>query len=226
MIQSDIQSLEPDARVQLYIIDLNPIGPAIVYRYYPGVDANYGVITYQGLPYNPWPISIEGIEKQGTGPQNRPTLTVSNVTKAISIAIAPYQDIVGAKITRITTLAKYLDNGSSPDPAAFHTEVYYIDRKRGENKTNVQFELSTPLDFLNKKLPGRVIIGSTCPWVYKSSECSWPGTDPAKYFNSNGDAVGSQSEDNCGHRLSDCKKRFGDYAELPFGGFPSAGRSG
>jgi hypothetical protein len=29
--------------------------------------------------------------------------------------------------------------------------------------------------------------------------------------------------DVCGKRISSCKKRFGDYADLPFGSFPSAG---
>ena len=30
-------------------------------------------------------------------------------------------------------------------------------------------------------------------------------------------------QDVCGKRISSCKKRFGDYAELPFGSFPSVG---
>jgi len=30
-------------------------------------------------------------------------------------------------------------------------------------------------------------------------------------------------EDVCGKRITSCKKRFGEYAELPFGSFPSVG---
>jgi len=30
-------------------------------------------------------------------------------------------------------------------------------------------------------------------------------------------------EDVCGKRIASCKKRFGEYAELPFGSFPSGG---
>ncbi len=43
------------------------------------------------------------------------------------------------------------------------------------------------------------------------------------YLDANDQVVGSSSLDICGKRLSSCKARFGQNAELPFGGFPAAG---
>lgn len=223
-IKADIQSLEADATVDLYILDLNPMGEATIYRYYPGVDANYGDLVYQGFTYSPWPITVEGMEKLGTGPQNRPTLTISNVTGYVTSISDPRQDLIKTKVSRIRTLAKYLDGQPTADPLAYATEIYYIDRKKAENKEIVQFELATAMDFLNKQLPGRIMIANTCPWEYKGTSCGWPGTDSNKWYDRTGTTVVTSPEDVCGKRLSDCKIRFGDGAELPYGGFPTLGR--
>jgi len=42
-------------------------------------------------------------------------------------------------------------------------------------------------------------------------------------YSTNDAVVFSTGSDVCGKRLSSCKARFGQYAELPFGGFPAAG---
>lgn len=223
-IESEIQSLEPDAKVDLYVFDFNPIGEATVYRYYSGVDVNYGDIAYQGFTYTPWPLVIEGLEKQGTGPQNRPTLTLSNVTGYMTGLSEAKQDLIGIKVMRIRTLAKYLDGAPGADPSAYGTEVYYVDRKKAESKIVIQFELASAIDFMNKQLPGRLMIANTCPWGYTGTECSWPGTDSNKWYDRNGDQVFTQVEDVCGKRLVDCELRFGEAAELPYGGFPALGR--
>ena len=43
-------------------------------------------------------------------------------------------------------------------------------------------------------------------------------------FDINGNPVSDPALDRCGGRVSDCKKRFGEYAVINFGGFPSADR--
>lgn len=42
-------------------------------------------------------------------------------------------------------------------------------------------------------------------------------------YSTNDAVVFSTGSDVCGKRLSSCKARFGQFAELPFGGFPAAG---
>ena len=223
-LKQDIQKLEPGQLIDLFILDLTPIGQQVVYYFYAGVDANYGPLQFDTKTYQPWPLVVEGINKTGTGPLPRPLFTISNVTGFVSSILPLYEDLAGAHVTRVRTFAKYLDNGPSPDPNAKVIERYIIEQKKVENKEVVQFELASGLDIENRKLPGRVLVANTCTWIYKSAECSWPGTDPSKWFDADGNPVTDQNLDSCGKRLSDCKLRFGNSAELPFGGAPGMGK--
>jgi lambda family phage minor tail protein L len=64
------------------------------------------------------------------------------------------------------------------------------------------------------------VIANICQWQYRSAECSYTGSS---YWNAADQVVGTLAADRCGKRLSSCKLRFGDTAELPFGSFPGAG---
>ena len=70
-------------------------------------------------------------------------------------------------------------------------------------------------------IPKRQLVANICQWAYRSSECSYSGSN---YFDINDNSVSTLAADRCGKRLSSCKKRFGENGELPFGSFPSAGR--
>ena len=224
MIRQEIQSLEPDAAVDLFILDLNPMGVPSAFRFYAGKDTNYGDLVYQGQTYTAKGIEVTGYEKKGTGPQTRPILSIGNASGYMSGFVAPYNDLIGASLTRLRTFAKYLDAGANPDTSAFTTELHYIERKKLENKEVIQFELATPMDFMDKQLPGRMLVANTCAWIYKSGECSWPGTNPALYFERDGTPTVDPQQDDCGKRLGDCEARFGAGQELPYGGVPTVGR--
>jgi lambda family phage minor tail protein L len=185
-------------------------------------------VVWQGNAFEAFPIEVEGFELNGNGQVPRPRLRVANVTGTITALVLTYQDLVGAKITRKRTLAKYLDavnfEGSvnpTADPSAeFADDVYYVDRKSRETRDVVEFELAASFDLEGVSLPRRQIVQNVCPWRYRGSECGYTGT---VYFDANDQLVGSSSLDVCGKRLSSCKARFGQNAELPFGGFPAAG---
>ena len=180
------------------------------------------------LEVEAFPIEVEGFELNGNGQVPRPRLRVANVTGTITALVLTYQDLVGAKITRKRTLAKYLDAvnfeggvNSTADPSAeFADDVYYVDRKSRETRDVVEFELAASFDLEGVSLPRRQIVQNVCPWRYRGSECGYTGT---VYLDTNDQLVGSSSLDVCGKRLSSCKARFGQNAELPFGGFPAAG---
>ena len=162
-------------------------------------------------------------------------------------------DLGGAEVRRIRTLAKYLDsdnfgftgpgvtqannslvtqggNGinfnvvqvnATADPnARFPDERWFVDRKASETRDSVTFELASKFDLAGQKIPKRQIIANICQWKYRSSECSYTGSN---YFDVNGNTVSTLAEDVCGKRVASCKLRFGDTAELPFGSFPGAG---
>ena len=101
----------------------------------------------------------------------RPTLTVSNALGTItSILLTVNQtttgnDLTGATVTRIRTLAKFLDAVNfaggvnpygTPDPnAEFPQEIYSIDRKASETRDAVSFELAAPIDLAGVRAPKR-----------------------------------------------------------------------
>ena len=130
-------------------------------------------------------------------------------------------DLGGAEVRRIRTLKKYLDGESAADPnAQFPQERWFIDRKSSETRDSVTFELASKFDLAGQMIPKRQVIANICQWRYRSSECSYTGSN---YFDVNGNPVGTLTQDVCGKRVASCKLRFGDTAELPFGSFPGAG---
>ncbi len=226
-IHAEIQKLAPSAVIELFVLDLSLFGQGMVY-FHAGTNALQQRVVWQGKAYDAFPIQVDGFEFNGNGQIPRPKLKVANVTGAITALVLTYQDLVGAKITRTRTLAKYLDavnfsGGVNPtaDPSAeFADDIYYIDRKSRETRDVIEFELAASFDLEGVNLPRRQIVQNVCPWRYRSSECGYTGTH---YFDANDQRVNASSQDICGKRLSSCQVRFGQTSELPFGGFPAAG---
>jgi len=227
MIKTDIQKLAPGAIVELFDLDLTPFGGEVL-RFHAGTNGLIQNVTWQGSVYTAFPVQATGFEFNGQGQAARPRLVVANVVGAITALVLQYQDIVGAKVTRRRTLAKYLDavnfpGGTNPsaDPTAeFPVDVFYVDRKSAETNEVVEFELAPAMDLTGVMLPRRQIVQNICPWRYRGAECGYTGT---AFFNTNDQPVATLAQDVCGKRLSSCKLRFGQFGELPYGGFPAAG---
>ncbi len=224
-LKGQMHKLSPGARVSLFILDLNSIGVAEVHRFYPGQDTDGTPLEYLGDTYLPWYVDINNIKKSGSGPSPRPRAIVGNYQGFVTELCLQYQGLVGAKITRRRTIAQYVLS----DTAEYHDDVYFIERPVEDLDATVEFELSSPLDFLDKQLPGLICVSVGCPHVYKStaggSGCSWPGTDPAKWFDANDNQVFNAELDVCSHTLAGCKARFGANEPLDYGANPGLGRS-
>lgn len=226
-IAADIAALSPTALVELFELDLTPFGGDVV-RFHGGKNSLVGNIVFDGNTYSAYPIEANGFELNGRGKLPRPTLRVANVTGEITGLVLDYQDLLGAKLTRIRTLAKYLDavnfpggvNATADPDQRLPDEIWYIDRKSQENKVVVEFELTASFDVVGVQLPRRQIIQNVCPWEYRGTECGYAGTD---YFNTADQPVALADLDKCGKRLTSCRLRFGQAAALPYGGFPAAG---
>jgi len=224
-LAAETHKLNPSAKMDLFTVDLNSIGVAETYNFYPGTDTDSAPIVYQGVTYTPWYIKVTGIDHRGTGASVRPEAEIGNALHLITDLCRQYQDMVGAQVRRRRTLASYV----IADIAQYQDEYYLIERRSKETLETVTFELASPMDFLDKQLPGMVALASGCPHRYKSVEngsgCSWPGTNAALWFDKQGTPVGSIGLDNCGKRLSDCKLRFGANNPVDYGGNPGLGRS-
>lgn len=138
---------------------------------------------YTVRTYTPLPLEISGVEYSADGSQNRPTLTVANVTATFDDEIGLYsnEDLIGCPITKRTTLKKYLygqPSDSSP-PIEFPIQKYIIDRISGENNVVLTFELASPFDLSGISIPNRSILGKYCSWQYQGDElysrggCIW-----------------------------------------------------
>jgi len=112
-ISSDVATLDPGAIVTLFEMDLStgtaPDSTDIL-RWHSGTNEQLQEVVWQGNQYVPFPVQAEGFEYSGKGAIPRPTLTIANITSAISALISSYDDLVGAKVSRKRTFAKYLDS--------------------------------------------------------------------------------------------------------------------
>ena len=229
-IYADLSALAPDAIIELFELhyDNTLHGSTDILRWHAGSNADVtGNITWNSNDYARLPVQAEGFEYTNGGTLPRPTLSVANLDGAVTALLlgvnltTPGNDLTGAKVKRIRTLKKFLDGESAADPyATFPVEEWFIDRKATESRDVVSFELASKFDLSNKQLPNRQVVANICQWQYRSSECSYTGSN---YFDVNNNSVGSLAQDACGKRLSSCKKRFGENGELPFGSFPGAG---
>ena len=226
----ELAKLNPSAIIELFEVHLDNTlhGSTDVYRFHAGANADVdGNVVFNGNTYTRIPVKADGFEMTNTGTLPRPTLTISNLDGTMTTllllvnATTAGNDLGGAEVRRIRTLKKFLDGEAAADPnAKFPDERWFIDRKANESRDSVTFELASKFDLAGQKLPKRQIVANVCQWVYRSSECSYTGSN---YFDVNGNTVSTLAADVCGKRVESCKLRFGNTAELPFGSFPGAG---
>ena len=175
-VYADLSGLAVNAIIELFELHyddalhgLDSNNQSVVVRFHAGSNADItGDILWAGQTYSRVPVKAEGFEYTNTGTLPRPTLTVANLSGVVTDMlinkdtgvnrVTPNNDLIGAKVRRIRTLKKFLDNESSADPyATFPVEEWFIDRKSLENRDVVSFELASNFDLPNKKIPGRVV---------------------------------------------------------------------
>ena len=178
---SDIQGINPSSIIELFALTTTAAlhGSATTYRFHAGSSLNSnGEIVWAGNSYQRFPVEADGFAFQ-KGQIPRPTLTVSNALGTItSILLSVNQtttgnDLTGATVTRIRTLAKFIDavnfaNGQNPnaDPnAEFPQEIYSIDRKASETRDAVSFELAAPIDLAGVRAPKRQCTRAQFPSI-------------------------------------------------------------
>lgn len=150
-------------------------------------------IIWQGRKYNAAPIRATGFSTISSGTLPKPKLEfISNdpdspFFTAFRSQMNSIGDLVGAKVTRIRTLAKFLDSenftnddsvpkpkGFSADPnAEFPRDIFFVERKLIENKTVMSFELVSILDLEKINLPFRTMYANRCPWTYRGAGCCY-----------------------------------------------------
>jgi len=163
-VAQDLQKSALPGLVQLFTLDLNPIGVAQVFHFTPTPNGTTGTAVFGGVTYTAFPIQAEGFEVSGDGSAPQPTLRVSNITRYLQSELTAYQDIVGAKVTRTLTFETYLDTGSTPDSSqVFGVQSYLIQQLVTQNKLELVFRLCTILDRSTLKLPREQVLRKEFP---------------------------------------------------------------
>ena len=213
----ELNNLTPSAIITLFEIDLTSVldaksipdlsegkvhsgfhqaTPDNTLRFHNNIKVFDSTIIWQGNTYIPAPIQATGFENSSRGTLPTPILSISSQseTGTDQLALLRYEilklgDIIGAKVTRRRTFAKYLDwdnfqaataesrlaelpDGYEPDPnAELPRDIYFIERKTAENKNTIQYQLSSILDLEGIKIPRRTIISDKCNWNYRGPGC-------------------------------------------------------
>ena len=109
---SDVNGLEPGKLIDLFELDMSTGTAAAsepIFRWHSGYNENLQEIVWQGNRYSAFPIEASGFAWTGKGSIPKPSLTVANITSLLTSVINSYDDLVGARVTRKRTFAKYLD---------------------------------------------------------------------------------------------------------------------
>ena len=180
---SEVQKINPSAIIELFTLQLDSSlhGANTIYRFHAGSSLNAnGQIVWAGNAYLRFPIQATGFAYQ-RGQIPRPKLVVSNALGTISAILlllnqtTTGNDLTGATVTRIRTMARFLDsinfpNNSNPlgtpDPTAeFKRQIYKIDRKATENREIVEFELAGSIDMAGVRAPKRQCTRALFPSI-------------------------------------------------------------
>lgn len=246
-MRRELEGFVVDEQFELFTVDATKIGGDI-YRFAgkPVIDSNGDRVHpfFGGIEFVVLPMESKGWDWSAGGTLPQPTVRFllaredgdqSSIVSALMSLVEVYDDLLGATVTRVQTLRKFLDDGDDPNPQAhMGIEVYTIAQKTGQNDEMIEFKLQSALDLEDVQLPRRQVL-NYCQWTYRRAladgtfdytnvSCPYVGN---AFFDQSGNPVSSPQEDRCSRLLTTgCKRRYGANAKLPFGGFPGAGKIG
>jgi len=136
---SDLQSINPSAIIELFTLQLSTSlhGSNDIFRFHAGSSLNAnGEIVWKGDSYLRFPIQVTGFAFQ-KGQLPRPKMTVSNagiipgsgIISAILLSVnetTAGNDLTGATVTRIRTLAKFIDDANFADVTTTTTSTQTV----------------------------------------------------------------------------------------------------
>ena len=200
---SELQKSNPSKIIELFQLELVTAihGVDTTYYFHNGVSANNNSnLIFNNNQYTRMPIEAAGFDYDSKTTA-RPTLSISNILGTFTtLLLTLSQGLEGAKVTRIRTLERYIDNsnfdggdllleGSTTDflvqeddalidqeegtnpygtpsgSTEFPREIYFIDRKKVENREMVVFELAASFDLDGVRLPKRQVLPLDFPGI-------------------------------------------------------------
>ena len=183
-IARNLIDLQPTAIVELFVLYFNTIDQPGEFVAFHGGSLFGGDLLWQNTPYSAIPVETEGFEINGNGQMPRPKIRVANKDYFITKLLNDNNDFLHAKLIRKRTFVKFLDDknfdggnpwGEADSSAELSNDTFLFSQKTAENKSFVEFELSTPLDLENFDLTNRLVLSRYCPWRYRGAGCNYIG---------------------------------------------------
>ena len=208
-LSTELSKLEPSELITLYEIDVSDIKTDLllgkttqiaddVFRFHNMNNLKGVTLYFNSIAYFSFPMQVDGFEMSSAGNLPTPTLTITaaeGMDEPLSMmkkAFLHLDNLIGAKVSRIRTFAKYLNKSANDGIddvgyaeqglAELPRDVFFIERKSLEDKSSVQFELSSMIDLQNLSLPARMVLAARCPFTYRGEGClyeygAFGGTD-------------------------------------------------
>lgn len=181
----ELAKLEQTALISLFEVDLRGLTGkdgerGELYRFYAGTNQLNRPLVWQGNTYTPFLVKADGFELSGSGPSNRPTLTVSNFDGFVTALATNFDQCLGAVVRRRQVYAKYLDavnfegGNRDADPQQERVSYYIVEQLTTLTAEAGVFTLALPTETDNAVINARTIL-VTCGWVYRSAECGYTG---------------------------------------------------
>jgi lambda family phage minor tail protein L len=172
----EVHKLNPSPIIELFELDSTVIGGDDILYFHNGTNGGqYDLVSFKGQAYDALPIMLKGFESSNTGEPPRPTMTISNVGGWVSSLMLATKDMVGAKVIRRRTFAKFLDGMSEAAEVEFPPDIFVIEQKVRENRVLVEFELGSGFDLDGVQFPLRQVMSTICSWQYRGDGCAFAG---------------------------------------------------
>jgi len=222
--------LTTEGLVTLWQLDTRTLGGPVFY--FTSAQDFETEIVWGGQSYTALPMDASGFELTTRGAIPQPTVTISNLYGAGNLLLDSYKGLVGAEVVRILTLRRFLDDGETPDPAAYITrEKYVVAQKTSHNAVAIAFKLASRMDVEGTQLPRRQILRDVCTHTYRAFD---PATGSFDYSRASCPYVGAadfdtankptdDAHDQCSRNLGGCQLRFPGQV-LPARFFPGVGK--
>ena len=151
VVHSDLQAASPSSIIELFELELfqSIHGASEVWRFHAGSNANSpnGSLVWNGNTYTAFPVEATGFEYTGTGQLPRPTFRVSNVLGTVTaILLSTPRGLEGAKLTRIRTLARYIDAANFPARRNLFTNTEALNLSPWEHITMLPYGSGSVVD--------------------------------------------------------------------------------
>ena len=169
LIVKDLQKQDPGSQlIELFELKLD----STTLYFHSGVQENLTSVQFRDdggtlRTYTAIPLQAKGFKSDPSSTSARPTITFANVSDIFKSSITDYENLLGATLTRRTTLEKYLNSNPAVE---FPRQVYIFDRISALTKTMVSFECSTPFDLQGITIPKRQVLANGCPWIYQGAD--------------------------------------------------------